>query len=266
MTTDGLVELLAPVAWPTFVLVSARVVGLMLVAPLWSMAGIPATIRGAIAVALSLALVPTVRPVTLPPDFVAWPFPLAGELVLGLAIGLTGAFLMHGVALAGEVASLQIGLNLGQAISPMAEVGAEGLGELKSLAVLALFVTLGGHLALVRGLGESLQAIPPGTALDLPRGARAMVDMAGGVFATAVRAAAPLMVALLLANLGLAILARAVPQMSAMTVSFPITAAVGFVVFGASLPFLGRMVAGWTGGLDGRLAAVLAAFAPAAGR
>ena len=65
------------------------------------------------------------------------------------------------------------------------------------------------------------------------QGGRAVASLAGTVFAVAVRAAAPIIAALLLANLGLAILSKAVPQLNAMAVGFPITIGLGLVVLGA---------------------------------
>ena len=42
--------LLAPGSWPAFVLISARLSGLMLLAPFWSMVSIPRSVKGAIGV------------------------------------------------------------------------------------------------------------------------------------------------------------------------------------------------------------------------
>ena len=53
------------------------------------------------------------------------------------------------------------------------------------------------------------------------------------------------MVALLLTKLALAILGRAVPQLNAMMVSFPITIGVGLVMFGLSLPVVSNVIARW---------------------
>lgn len=266
MTAPSLLDALAPVHWPTFVLVSGRVVGLLLVAPLWSMTGIPSSIRGAMAVALAFALLPAVPATALPADYPAYPVVLAAELLVGLGIGLTGAMLMHGVALAGEVASLQMGLNLGQAFSPMTESGGPGVGDLKSLMALAVFVTLGGHLMLLRALAASFDAIPAGAGIDLAGGATALVRLAATVFATAVQVAAPLIIALLLANLAFAILGRAVPQLSAMAIAFPVTITLGLVALGAALPFMARTVARATEQTESRAGWVIEAFRPDGGR
>jgi flagellar biosynthetic protein FliR len=263
MTGPSIVQALQPSHWPTLVLVSARLVGLMLAAPLWSMAGVPKSGRGALVIVFTLIVLPTVEERPLPTETLGLVLPLAGELALGLAIGLIGAVFMAGIGLAGEVAALQMGLNLGPALSPMADATVTGVGEIKNMLAMCLYLTLGGHLVLLAGVAASFQAIPPGGAVDLGGGGRAVGVLAGTVFSVAIRAAAPIMVALLLANVGLAILSRAVPQLNAMAVAFPITIGLGLLMVGAALPFTGAFIGQWAGRLPESVARMVGAFTPA---
>lgn len=265
MNDLSIVQSLAPSHWPTMVLVSARMVGLMLAAPLWSFASMPRSIRGALVIVFTVTVLPTVHETRLPPDYIGLVLPLASELMLGLAIGLVGAVFTAGMGMAGELATLQMGLNLGPSLSPMSESSVTGLGDLKMMLALAIYATLGGHLVLLTGVAGSFQAIPPGTALDLTGGGRAVIALAGTVFTVAARAAAPIIAALLLANLGLAILSKAVPQLNAMAVGFPITIGLGFVVFGAALPYTGPFIGRWVGGLPTSVATLIDAFTLAPG-
>ncbi len=266
MNGYSILDALAIPNWPTLVLVSARMVGLMLVAPLWAMAGVPKVVRGAIVIVFTFGILPTVRSATIPSEFLAIPIPLVSELLLGLAVGLCGAIFMAGVSMAGEVASLQMGLNLGPALTPMAEGTVTGVGELKQMLALALYVTLGGHLMLLKAVVASFHAIAPGGIVDYPQGGRLLVALGGTLFTTAVRVAAPVIVALLLANLGLAILSRAVPQLNAMAVAFPITIGIGFLLLGAAVPFIGTYIGEWViGGLPRATGAVINGFVPVPG-
>jgi flagellar biosynthetic protein FliR len=263
MNGVSLVEALAPINWPTFAFVSARVAGLMSVAPLWAMTVVPARLRGAIAVVLTLALVPLVPAVQLPIDGPSLVVPLAGELLLGLAIGLSAACFLYGVAVAAEVISLQMGLSLGAAIGGMNNIGSPGIGQLQGQFVLAVYVAVGGHLILLTGLARSLLAIPPGSPLDLLEGGRFVVSLGSGVFATAVQVAAPMMVTLLVANLALAVVNRAVPQLNTMMVAVPVTVAVGLIAIGATLPMASGFVSEWALGLGRDSDAVVQSFTPA---
>jgi flagellar biosynthetic protein FliR len=185
---------------------------------------------------------------------------------VGIAIGLTAAVLVQAMTLAGEVLSLQMGLSLGPVLAPTPDVQVPGVAQLYTVLALLIYSSLGGHLMLLRGLADSLRALPPGSEFGLAAGAAApAADLLRTLFTCAVRAAAPVMVALLLANLALAVMSRAVPQLNAMMVAFPITIGVGLVMTGAALPVMAGAMRGWTESLPAMVAAALRAFQPAGG-
>jgi|KBSSwiStaDraftv2_1062776.scaffolds.fasta_scaffold16178_5 flagellar biosynthesis protein FliR len=264
MMSASLIDALQPIRWPTLALVSARTAGLVMVAPLWSLSAIPASLRGGIAMLLAFVILPSV-PTALDPADGTLVLAAGGELLVGLALGLSAAVFTHGLTVAAEVVSLQMGLSLGAALNPAADLGSPGIGELKMLLGLAVYTGLGGHLMLVSALARSFESLPPGTAPDLAGGS-AVVALLGTVFDVAIRAAAPAMVALLLANIALALLNRAVPQLNTMMVAMPVTIAVGLLALGASLPTLTGWAAGWTSGIGARADLVIRSFvAPVVG-
>jgi flagellar biosynthetic protein FliR len=253
-------EVLTPEQWPTFVFITARLIGLGMTAPLWLMPTFPHSARAAIIAVLAIVLLPGAPKTAIPEQALEVPLPLAMELVIGISIGLTAAVIIQGAAYAGDVLSLQTGLSLGAALSG-GDVPGAGLGQLKSLTALLIYVTMGGHLTLLRGLSDSLQVVPPGLPLNVVDGGLSAAATVGMVFTSAVRVAAPAMVALLLTNLALAILSRAVPQLNVIMVSFPITIGLGLVMIGASLPIFGAAISGWVSNLPAAVSAVISGFA-----
>ncbi|HTS87707.1 MAG TPA: flagellar biosynthetic protein FliR [Gemmatimonadales bacterium] len=251
--------------WPAFVLVSARVAGLFMVEPLWAITAVPRTVRGAMAVVFSVALLPTLTAAPrLPDDMIAMSLLLGGETLLGMAMGMLGALVLQGVVIAGDVASLQMGLSLGQALGSLPEGTTVGVGQLQGYFALSIYLMLGGHLTLYQGLATSFATIPPGHALLGLGGSRAVVDLAETIFQGGIQAAAPVLIALLLAHVALAILGKAVPQLNVMMVSFPVTIAIGLVALGTSLPFLGAYLSGTVAALPDQAANLIAAFGAAA--
>jgi flagellar biosynthetic protein FliR len=260
MFPEAISQAMAPDRWPTFVLVTARIGGLMLTAPMWSMTMLPRTARGAITVALALALTPLAPKTGLPDHAIELPVPVAIEMVIGMAIGLTAAVLVQGVALAGEVLALQMGLSLGPALAPIPDVPVSGVGQMTTFLALVLYLAVGGHLMMIAGLADSLRLLPPGAPLALGAGAGQAALFCEALFGSAVRAAAPVMVALLLTNLALAMLSRAVPQLNAMMVSLPLTIGVGLVGIGLALPTLAHAVGGWMQALPASIERLLLGF------
>jgi flagellar biosynthetic protein FliR len=258
-------DALAPINWPTFAILSARVAGLVLSAPIWSGRVVPKTVRLAFAVLLTLLLLPAVPPVVVPEGVVLLPLLMASELLLGVAMGVAASMFVHAVQVGAAIVSVQMGLSLGGALAPTLGSGAPGIGEFKNMMALVIYVTLGGHLSLIAGLGSSLDLIQPGSPIDFVTGSLALVSLAGGLFATAVRVAAPIMVALLLTNIALAILGKAVPQLNVLMLAFPITIGVGLVVFGAALPYFQALIVQWVEGVPGSVGDMIEAFAPSVG-
>lgn len=248
---------LAPELWPTFALLTARVGGLMLTAPLWSMAALPRAVRAAVAVLLAVVLLPTAPRAVLPEEPIGLAIPVAMELLVGLLIGLVAAVIVQGVALAGEVISIQMGLSLGNVLAPSPDLPVSGVGQLQGFLALLIYAGIGGHLMLLRGLAESLSVLPPGGPMALSRATEPVTHLAGTLFTSALRAAAPVMVTLLLTHVAIAILSRAVPQINALLLSFPITIAVGLLMLWASMPFVASAIQTWTGGIPGALETTL---------
>ncbi len=261
MSPTPLLSQLLPQGWPTVAMVSARVVGVMVVAPVWSMAAIPRLVRAAFAVLITLTMVPLVQRVELPDQPGSMPMLVGGEFLLGVTIGMSAALFLYGISIASEVVSVQMGLSIAGALSPMAADSPPGIGEFNSFMAMGIYLALGGHLFLISGLAGSFQSIAPGTAVDWVAGIGTFLTVTKAVFVTAVKAAAPIMVSLLLLNMALAILNRAVPQLNTMMVAFPITISAGILVLLSSVPFLAQLIAEWVAGLLQTVNAVVEAFA-----
>lgn len=263
MIPDVLQHALAPERWPAFALLTARLSGLMIAAPLWSMSALPRAARAAMTVLLAMLLLPATPAVPLSDHVLDLPVPVVMELLIGLVIGLAAAVIVQGAALAGEVAAVQMGLNIGPALTPMPDLQQSGVGQIQSMLALFVYVAVGGHHMLLRGLADSLQTLPPGSPIDLTQGAAVTVMLPSALFSCALSAAAPVMITLLLVNIAMAILSRAVPQLNAMMVSFPLTIGVGLVMTGLSMPVVAGVIASWMERLPGTVTRVLAGFSVA---
>jgi flagellar biosynthetic protein FliR len=186
------------------------------------------------------------------------------EFIVGVVIGLTAAVLIYGVGLAGQTLALQMGLSLGPVFLPMAGHPESGIGKIKSFLAMVIYLGVGGHLILLRGIADTLQALPPGRPMSLVSGGGAAVGVVETLFATAISVAAPVMVTLLLAHAAVAILNRAVPQIHTMLVAFPLTIGVGLIMIGAALPLISSAIRTWMHSIPGSLDAAVESFRVAA--
>ncbi len=243
---SALSQLFSPTSWPAFVLISCRLAGLMVVAPIWSLASVPRTVRGAFVVVIAAVLVPMSPAPPFPDRILSIPLPMLSEFVVGLGIGMAAAVIIHAMLLASEVVALQTGLSLGQLLSPSIDTGGPALSQLYGLMGLAVFVSVGGPMSLIEALARSLDQVPPGSIIAVEGGGAALLRVAGQIFGYAVQIAGPVMVAVTVTNVAIAIISRAVPQLNAMAMSFAITLGISLLMFGVSLPLVVRAVGRWS--------------------
>jgi len=257
---DFFSQVLAPGRWPTLVFIIARLTGLVVTAPLWTMTPLTHSMKAAMIVVLAIVLLPSSPLVAVPEQVLDLPFPLAMEFVIGVVIGLTAAVLVYGVALAGEILAIQMGLSMGQVLMPTAGFPDSGIGQIKAFLAMLIYLSVGGHLILLRGVADSLQMLPPGAPMSLANGSETCITLLVTLFRTAICAAAPVMVSLLLTHVAVAILNRVVPQIHTMLVAFPLTIGIGFIMIAASLPVISATIHVWMSTLPASVEGALDSF------
>jgi len=224
-------------------LVSIRIGAVLLLTPLFAVGEVPLRIRVLLALGLSVVLVAAV-----PFEAAAAPQSVGGVVqAAGLEV-VTGGLLAFGVmapfaalSFGGRVLDFQLGFGVASLVDPATRDEAPLLGTLLQMLGVTTFFLLDGHHLLVRGLVASLERIPPGTALAELDGAR-LVAHFGLLFSFGVVAVAPVLVTLLLLDVGMAVAARTMPQVNMFILGIPIKVLVGLTVFAASLRYAGPLL------------------------
>jgi flagellar biosynthetic protein FliR len=219
-------------------LTSVRVGVLLLLAPIFgSLQGL-VVVRALFVLALSALLTPT--------GYHALGQLSAGGLLLAavteaavgfaLAYGMVMAF--SAFAVAGKLLDIQTGLGMGNVYDPVTRHGAPMFGTLLNMLGLAVFYELDGHHLMLRGIAYSLQKVPPGHGVHLDS-ATPVLMLFGMMFALGVALIAPVLLSLLLIEVGLAVVSKALPQMNVFTVSTPAKSLAGLALLALSMPLFG---------------------------
>lgn len=253
-------DLFAPGAAAVAVLVAMRMTGLMLVAPVFSAKTMPVMMRTALIVVFTILVQPfaLANAHTLP---AVTPMTALGETMIGFAIGLGAALLVGAAEAAGDLISTQIGLSAATLLDPMNNTTSPVLANFLSLFTVTVMLALNVHVGMLQAIGTSLHAIPVGSALDLERGAGAMISLAGTLFTTGLRFAAPVVATVMIGNAALAVLTRAAPQLNMLSVAFPLQIGLGLFALGAAVPFIASYLGDWPVHYDHQLTELLGAFA-----
>jgi flagellar biosynthetic protein FliR len=253
-----------PAHLTTFLLVLARVAGLVIAAPMFGHLLVPVRVRAGLAAVIALALTPAIAAASTAPEFDSvWT--LAGALVvesaLGALIGFVAQLVFAGVQLGGQMSGMQVGFGMVNLVDPQSHSQVTIVAEWQSLFTLLVFLVLDIHHLLFAALLQTFEVAPPGQLAIAAPGLRAAVGLAATIFSLGVRVTAPVLVALLLSNATLGLLARAVPQLNIMVVGFPVNVGVGLIVLGAMMPFLYRLLAQRFGELEPTLGTLVRGLA-----
>jgi flagellar biosynthetic protein FliR len=212
-----------------------RVGGFVMIAPMLGSDGLPARFRIGLAVLLVVVLAPVVPP---PPPDVSFVALATRETVIGLVIGAVGRLALDALLFAGTFAGLSAGLSVGNLLDPVSHEQMATLGIFHRILGMFVYLVIGGHHQLLAVLARSYEVLPVGTASFSGPFLPAAVSMTGRVITFGFRLAAPVVVAGLVVDVCLMLIARAAPQMHVLIVGAPLRLASGLLAFGFSLHML----------------------------
>ena len=211
--------------WITAVfLVALRVGTLLIMSPIFSTLSAPVTVRVLLTIGLSavLAGAPGVAAgIVAPPTLGAALMAAAGEVLVGatMAFGVFAAFGAFSVA--GKILDVQAGFAIGSVYDPVTSAGAPLFSTMLNLVGVAAFFGMDAHHALLRGLAFSLSQAAPGAGLAA-LSAEPVIRQFGLMFSLGVALIVPVMLCLLLVEVGLAMISRVLPQMNVFFVMVPV--------------------------------------------
>ncbi len=164
------------------------------------------------------------------------------ELVVGatLAYGVMAAF--GAFSLAGKILDVQSGFGIGSVYDPVTRSGAPLFATMLNMLAVVVFFGLDAHHALLRGIAFSLQQVAPGAGFGA-LSVDAVLRQFGLMFSLGVSLIIPVMLCLLLLEVGLAVVSRVLPQMNVFIVLVPVKLFAGIAIFALTVVALGPSMA-----------------------
>ena len=231
--------------WITAVLLAAIRLGpLFIIAPGLGSLRIPMMARGLFVLGLAAMLISATSHTTnspLPSDTGALFLVSLSELLIGatLAFGLISGFATF--QLGGRILDLQIGFGSANIFDPLTRIQTPMLGSALQFAALMVFFAMDGHLLILHGVAFSLERIPLGTPFtDLPIGA--IIAQFGSMFTLGLAVVAPVMIVLLLLDVGFAVISRTMPQVNIFFITIPVKVFVGLLMLAVSIHYMGPIM------------------------
>lgn len=223
-------------------LLFARIMAMVLTAPLFSSEAIPPLARAGFAMFVAAAVLPWVAEAGYPlPDRAVHYFLLIlGEVFLGLLMGFFLQLIFAAFQVAGQFFSLQMGFGASQVFDPLAQIEIPLMGQFINIMAMFIFLTVAGFQKLLLvGVMRSFQLV---RAYDLVTGREYLFSLLlrslGRLFQQALTISFPILGTLLLVSVTMGLLAKAAPQMNLLMMGFPLAIGTAFAVLVLAMPLL----------------------------
>jgi len=209
-----------------FLLVLARVSGIVVFVPIPGFSAGPDASRVVLALALTIALLPS------------WPTlgaengqPLLGgrllgwmgtEALFGLTVGLAIAFLLEGLQMAAQILGLQAGYSFASTVDPSTQADTTTLQIMAQLLAGTLFFAFGFDRQVLQVLARSLEVAPASAFSFDGHAIETIVRLGAAIFSTGLQLAMPVLALLVLLDVAFAVLGRLHAQLQILSLSFAI--------------------------------------------
>ena len=228
------------------VLAMARIAGAFAVCPALSDSMIPGTARRAATLAFACIVVPYVH-AAMPATGFPWPVLAVvafKEALVGFLIGFFAAIPFWIAENVGNFIDNQRGATMGEVYSPLNGSQVSTTGIFFTQLVSTVFFAGGAVFIFLSAIYKSYGIWPvfPGGVSFAPGAPAAVLSTLDGMLKTTVVIAAPAIIVMFLATVGLGFVNRTAPQLNVFFLSMPVKSALGIAMLIVYLPFIMDML------------------------
>lgn len=216
-----------------FLLVMVRMLGFFMIMPVLSSDSVPMTTRIGLAMASSYMIIinqPLIIEYT--NTVPAFTLLIIREFLVGFTLAFVVYLIFIVVHFAGQIIDFQIGFSMVSVFDPITQIQVPITGNLFYLIITALFVMTGGFHVFIHALIYSYNIVPIGDAVFVGNNNLIffIISLITSYLLMGVRIAMPIMGTILIIDVALGLLVKAVPQMNVFVVGMPIKLLIGFMI------------------------------------
>ena len=165
------------------------------------------------------------------------------EIFVGLIIGYVTYFIFNAAYLAGFFTDQQIGYAMANMYDPTSRTQIPITGNLYYFAICVLFIINKGHYLLINSIFYSFKAIPISTANLIGNGKLfyIILNLIIEFFKIGLSIALPIFGVILVIDIALGVMVKAVPKMNVFIIGMPAKALVGLIAIWIILPVFSQI-------------------------
>ena len=223
---------LADFFWPLL-----RIGAMVMAAPIFNTRQIPVRFRMLLAVLITLLVQPVLPAAPVVSVFSTDALLIALQQIgIGAALGFLMQMAFQALIFGGQVMAYSMGLGFANMMDPTNGVQVPVIAQFWLILAMLAFLMMNGHLVLISAIVDTFTVLPVATDGLSRAGLWELVSWASRMFAAGVLMAMPVIISLLLINIGMGVVSRAAPQLNIFAIGFPITLMMGFVLIWITLP------------------------------
>lgn len=249
---------------PIFILALARVAPVFVAAPFFGNRFVPVQWRVAtsLGVAWFISIGPAAAMPAMPANVLALAVMVVRELAVGGVIAFAFTMAVSAAQVAGQLIDFEAGFSLATALNPNFDVQLPVMADFYYVISLLLFLVTNAYQVVLAALWGSFKVVPLGQAVFRPDVAPETLSLFSSLFALGVQLALPVVSVLFLADLALAVLSRAVPQLNVLFMGMPLKAGAAALLVAVTIPGTVLVLRDLFSGLASTVTVLLKALAP----
>lgn len=222
------------------ILVAGRMAGMIFTSPVLGSRNYPVHYKIGLMAFLTLLVYPmiTIDLTYQVETFWGFGWYLANEIVIGMTIGLILTLYFNFIYFAGDLIDRDIGFAMVNVVNPLDESQIAVTSNLFYLFATLIFLQLNFHHELIAALLASYQRIAVGTSILLAPTYDILLDVTATSMILGFQIAAPFVITILISNIILALLSKAMPGMNIFILGMPFKIFFGFLLFIILMPYL----------------------------
>lgn len=163
---------------------------------------------------------------------------MISEISTGLILGIITNISFEIVIMAGSLLDLHIGLSMVNIVDPNSKVNTTISGNLLHYVALMIFFIVNGHHIILKSLIESYTLLSMGTSILNQETMMVLISIIIQYFIIGLKIAIPVVLVMLMTDIAMGLVSRAVPQINVMILGMPVKMFVGLIAISISLPIM----------------------------
>lgn len=160
------------------------------------------------------------------------------EVFVGIVFGFFTRLFFMVVTMAGHLMSISMGISQGQLFNPALGDTVSPFDQFYSILATLFFLAVNGHHMFISGIVQTYDIVTLANVNLSFAGLPGVAEMVSHAMATAVQIGAPIMISILMVNVGMALIGRAVPQINILITSLPVNTLAGMLMMIFTMPLL----------------------------